>query len=175
MKARKILAALGAALLIISISAPASAFDCEGNGNLFDPMTIAMNLGALAIDIRCINDSAKNPGRWDGLNPVFEKRAAPSCDVHNRLARSLFEKREFADDSKPRKNQNNDASGAAWDVRNGKYEGAISKLDSFITAALKSRLNRSYDPDEAAAQLQRRKWINEAEKARICVNQLLLP
>ena len=169
MKTRKILAALGAALVMLGISMPAAAFDCGGN----DPATIQANLTALAQTVRCENDSTVNPGLWNSDNPIWEKRAQPSCDVHQRLARQLHEEREFAAGTKPPKNTNNLATGAAWDVRNGKYEGAISKLDSFITGILKSRLNRNYDPDTAAAQLQAMKFINEAEEAKICIAPLV--
>ena len=174
MKMRKICSAAAAAIVMAAISAPASAFDCDGNGNQFDPATIQANLTALAVVVRCAPGSDSNPGEWDADNPIWEKRAAPSCDVHERLARKLYEVREFGPDKKPPKNKNNDATGAAWDVRNGKYEGAISQLDSFIADIMKSRLNRDYDPDVTTAQMHANELINEANEAKACIIQLTL-
>ena len=173
MKARKTLAALGAALMMIGISAPASAFECEGNGNTFDPATIQENLTALAVALRCVNESTVNPGQWNPDNPIWEKRRSPSCETHDNLARNLFEEREFEPGTKPRRNKNNDAAGAAWNVRNGQFDAAILKLDSFIASVMKSRLNRNFDPDVGAAQMLANELVNEANEAKICIMQLL--
>jgi len=169
MKVRKILAAMAAALLIITVSAPAAAFECEGNGNLYDPATIRDNLVALAVTLRCktTDPEALNPGEWM-MDPIWEKRGAPSCDVHTSLARNLHEWRDFSPGNKPRQNKNNDAAGAAWSVRNGKYEGAIVQLDSLINAVFKSRLNRDFDE----AQMLANELVKEAEEAKICIAQL---
>lgn len=180
MKGRKTLAAIAAATLMTAISLPASAdhFDC---GNPIDEATIQQSLIDLAIMLRCENPSLVNPGMWEDDNPIWQKRNAPSCEVHDSLARKLYEKREFAPGTKPPKNQNNDATGAAWDLRNGKYDAAISKLDSFINDVMKSRINEGYlpfypdgDPDPAAAEAEATKFVNAANEARICINQLLL-
>jgi hypothetical protein len=184
MKMRKTITAAAAALVMTAISAPATAFECEGNGNQYDPATIQANLTALAIALRCAPGTDANPGEWLADNPIWEKRGAPSCDVHERLARKLYEERAFEDDcsDRPRKdckdrppqNENNDATGAAWDVRNEKYEAAISKLDSLIADVMKSRLNRAYDPDVGAAQTHANELIAEVEGARNCIYQLIL-
>jgi len=173
MKGRKTLTALAAALLMISVSAPVSAFDCLDDDGNIDPATIEANLIALAIELRCVNDSKVNPGNWPVDNPIWERRGEGSCDVHQNLAAKLFQNREFDDSSKPRKNQFNDAEGAAWKVGNEKYEDAIQKLEQFITAVLKSRLNRNFDPNVGAAQVLANELVIEAEEASICINQLL--
>ena len=175
MNIRKTLTALAAALLMITISAPVLAFECEGNGNVFDPVTIADNLELLAISVRCDGPyaSTANPGIWPHTNPIWERRGSGSCDVHQNLAEKLFQQREFDDSSKPRKNPFNDAEGAAWKVGNEKYEDAIQKLEQFITTVLKSRLNRNFDPNVGAAQMLANELVIEAEEASICINQLL--
>jgi len=173
MKVQKILAAFAAALMMLGISAPASAFDCEGNGNAYDPTTIANNLEAIAVELRCSPGTKANPGKWPADNPIWERRGAGSCNVHHRLAQKLLQNREFDENSKPRKNQANDAEGAAWKVRNEKYEDAIQKLDQLIVAILKSRLNRAFDPNVGAAQMLANELVAEVEEAKICVAQLL--
>ena len=173
MKTRKILAAFGAALMMLGISMPAAAFDCTNDDGDVNPTVIQANLTAMANSLRCAGHSEVFPGLWNPDNPIWERRRTPSCDVHQKLARNLYEKREFIEGTKPRKNQNNDATGAAWNVRNGQYEEAIMKLDAFVAAILRSRLNESYDPDTAAAQYQAMMFINEAEAARACIVQLL--
>jgi hypothetical protein len=47
------------------------------------------------------------------------------------------------------------------------------KLDAFVAAILRSRLNESYDPNTAAAQYQAMMFINKAQVARACIVQLL--
>lgn len=173
MKTRKILAAFGAALMMLGISMPAAAFDCTNDDGDVDPAVIQANLTAMANYLRCTDHSDVLPGLWNPENPIWEKRRAPSCDIHQKLARNLYEKRQFSDGSKPPRNKNNQAAGAAWNVRNGQYEEAIVKLDSFVAAILKSTLNRSYDPNTAAAQYQAMMFINKAQVARACIVQLL--
>ena len=174
MKIRKTLTAMAAALLMITVSAPASAFECEGNGNLYDPATIQANLTALAVELRCEtkDPEALNPGKWV-MDAIWEKRRAPSCETHQKLARNLHEARKFALGTKPRKNKNNDAAGAAWDVRNGSYEEAIAKLDLFIKAVMNSTLNREFKPSVSDAQMLANELVTEAEEARVCIDKLL--
>ena len=174
MNRSKTFTALAAALLMISVSAPVSAFECADNGNLYDPATIEANLIAIAVELRCAAGTEANPGNWPANNPIWERRGAGSCDVHHNLAAKLFQDRELDDDStKPRKNPKNDAEGAARKVGNEKYEDAIIKLDQLITAILKSRLNRNYDPNVGEAQVLANELIGEVEEAKICIAQLL--
>jgi hypothetical protein len=173
MNVRKILAAIGAALIMIGISAPASAFECTNDDGAIDPAVIQANLTGIANTLRCADYSPELLGEWPKDNPIWERRRVPSCDVHQKLARNLYEKREFLPGTKPRRNKNNDAAGAAWDVRNGQYEEAIMKLDMLIDAVMKATLNRGFEPNVGAAQMLANELIKEAEEARICINQLL--
>ncbi len=177
MKARKILAAIGAALIMISVSAPASAFEC-GTDPVTDPYNkdvIAAGLKALAITLRCDDDdSDANPGEWIN-DPIWERRRTADCEVHLRLARKLHEDRELDDDStKPPKKKNNLVAGASWDVMFEKYEGALSKLDSFLNDASKARLNSKFPGGTDNAAIARNWFTSEVEEARICVNHFVL-
>jgi hypothetical protein len=186
MKIRKSLTAVGAALIVVGISAPAMAepaFVCEGNGVSHDPETIFTNLRVFAEDVRCKDPEAApgeaNPGIWDPENPIWEKRREESCEIHSSLARKLHEDRELDENStKPPKNRNNDVAGAAWDFRNQKYEGARDKLYSFINDAWKARLNSQYEVmgeiDELAAAKARMDFIVRAEGAISCVNYFIV-
>ncbi len=148
MQIRKSLTAIGAALMIVGISAPASAFDCGGTYDKPDPATISNNLQGLAVFLRCPTTATpKNPGSWPSDGPIWQKAGAGSCDVHHSLARKLHEDRELDQDSKkPPQNKNNGVAGASGDVANGKYLDAVDKLDSFVRDAYKSRLNTWEDP-----------------------------
>jgi len=178
MKARKILAALGAALMMIGVSAPASAFDCgtDPDTDPYNKDVIAAGLKALAEALRCDGDysSVANPGAWPNATPIWERRREPSCDVHSNLARKLYEKREFKNGSKPPKNPNNGVAGASWDVMFEKYEGALSKLDSFLNDAGKARLSSKFPGGYDNAAIARYSFTSEVEEARICVNQFVL-
>jgi len=161
MKTRKILAVIGAALLMIGVSAPASAFDCD---------KIAEDLKDLAIALRCKDDATDaNPGEWT-QNPIWQKRGSGSCEPQNSLARKLHEQREFKGGSKPPKNDNNGVAGAAGDVSNEKYPAAVDKLDSFLRDAYKKRLNMWTDvvkfPNSLAAKTY---FVTQVGEARACV------
>ena len=168
MKVQKSLTALGAALMIISISAPASAFECEGNGNTNDPQTISNNLIVLAESLRCaLSDTA--PG-WH-YDPIWQKRGEGSCEVQDSLARKLYEEREFNAGDKPPQKKNNDAAGAAWDVRNAKYLEAIDKLDAFVMDAFRKKLNL-WDSSQGGflnALDAKNYFVTEANTARGCI------
>jgi hypothetical protein len=169
-------------------NAPAFAFDCGGD----DPAVIATNLQALAFELRCNFEpgdedyDSNNLGNWDKNNPIWEKRRQGDCGIHDRLAGKLHEVRVFEDDGdckvRPRKNcddrppenQNNQIQGASGDVANGKYEGAVSKLDSFINDAYKARLNSSFvDIMGTNATYWRNFFVTEADEARACIARLI--
>ena len=175
MNARKILAALGAAFMMISISAPASAFEC-GTDPVTDPYNkdiIAAGLTALAIDLRCELDATPaNPGEWTH-EPIWQKSGCGDCEPQTSLARKLHEKREFID-GKPPRNKNNTVAGAAGDVSNEKYLAAVDKLDAFVKDAYKKRLymwvigNTEFENSLAAKTF----FVNEVNDARSCVCHL---
>jgi hypothetical protein len=173
MKIQKSLTALGAALMIISISAPASAFECGTDAsNPYDKDVIAAGLQALAEELRCVDDSlGDNLGLWSTA-PIWQKGREGSCDIHASLARKLLEFRVFSDGNKPPKNKNetNLAAGASWDVKNEKFEGALSKLDSFLDDAKKARLNEA----NGDAFDQRYVFLHEVNEARTCVYHFTL-
>jgi len=180
MKARKILAALGAALMMIGVSAPASAFDCGTAGNPYDKDVIAEGLEALAMKLRCDGpySSDANPGTWPNANPIWERRRMPDCKVHSNLARKLLEDRELDDEStKPPRNKHhtNRKAGASWDVMFEKYDGALSKLDSFLNDAKKARLNSIFVPGGTKNATVARDWFtSEVKAARDCVYHFVL-
>ena len=145
MKIRKSFAAIGAALMMVGISAPVFAdhlvYDwCEGTEPP-NPTTITASLEALATELRCNLGSDANPGTWPVDYPIWQKRGSGSCEVQDSLAKKLDEKREEGTKPPRNKNNSNGAAGAANDVRNGKYLAAVDKLDAFIKDVYKSRLN----------------------------------
>lgn len=175
MEIRKSLTAVGAALMVIGISAPAAAFDCSVAGDTSDPVTITTNLIELAEDLRCAPGTPANPGNWSH-EEIWQKRGDGDCAVQDSLAKKLNEEREFDENSKPPRNKNNTntAAGAAGDVRNAKYLSAVDKLDAFIKDVYKSRLNvwetGNDDFDDAlGAKLF---FVNEVNTARACVCKL---
>ena len=93
--------------------------------------------------------------------------AAPGFQVFQGDAR-------LGDGLKPPKSKNNEAAGAAWDVRNGKYLAAVDKLDAFVKDAYKSRLNvwesgNDYFDTALAAKMY---FVNEVMEARGCICKL---
>jgi len=176
MTLRKPLTALAAALMIASASIPTMAhaeFVCgtDPATNPYDKDVIAAGLTDMAEALRCVADSSElNPGLWS-LDPIWEQRREPSCDVHLNLARKLYEVRDFdANPDRPKKNKNdtNLATGAAWDVQFSKFVDALSKLDSFLDDAGKARLNSAFP----AAADYRYLLTRDAQIARDCVYQL---
>lgn len=172
MEIRKSLTAFGAALMMIGISAPAAAdFSCGPDGG-YDKDVVAMGLADIAERLRCDKDADElNKGLWVD-EPIWEKRRAPSCEIHQKLARNLLEYRDFSEGNKPPKNKNdtNLAAGASWSVQFGKFEDALSKLDSFYNAASKATLN-SENPSAGDLRMM---LLADISQARMCVYQLSL-
>ena len=176
MEIRKSLTAVGAALMMVGISAPAAAFDCGVDAENPDPATITANLVGLAEELRCAPGTVANPGNWPLGYPIWQKRGGGSCDVQDALAKKLNEERDFGDDSKPPRNKNNTntAAGAANDVNNGKFLSAVEKLDAFVKDAYKSRLNIWDGPANGFENALAAKtfFVNEVDEARGCVCKL---
>lgn len=168
MKIRKSMTAIGAALMVVGMSGPASAFDC-GDPQNPDPATISASLEGLATYLRCSPGTGANPGTWP-YDAIWQKRGEGSCEVQDSLAKKLNEEREFAEGDKPPRNKNNTntAAGAANDVANGKYLSAVDKLDAFVRDVYKSRLNSEFG-DALAAKMF---FVNEVQDARMCVCKL---
>jgi hypothetical protein len=172
MEIRKSLTAIGAALMMVGISTPAAAeFSC-GPDNGYDKDVVAMGLADIAERLRCADDADElNKGLWVDA-PIWEKRREPSCEIHQKLARNLLEYRDFSAGNKPPKNKNdtNLAAGASWSVQFGKFEEALSQLDSFYAAASKATLN-SENPNAGDI---RALLLADISEARMCVYQLSL-
>jgi hypothetical protein len=174
MKIRKSLTAIGAAMMMVGMSAPASAYEwCTGTDTP-NPVTITANLEALATELRCDLESEVNPGTWPKNYPIWQKRGGGSCEVQDSLAKKLNEKRE--DGTKPPRNKNNTnaSAGAANDVKYGKYLSAVEKLDAFVKGAYKSRLTLW---DGAANGFEnaldaKMFFVNQVIEARGCVCKL---
>lgn len=179
MKIRKSLTAVGAALMMVGMSAPVLANDlvydwCEGTDTP-DPTTITTSLEGLATELRCNLGSELNPGTWPKEFQIWQKRGSGSCEVQDSLAKKLNEKR--AEGTKPPRNkhESNDAAGAANDVRNGKYLAAVDKLDSFVKDVWKSKLNEWDNSPNGFANPGTAKshFVNEVVYgARVCICKL---
>jgi len=169
MKIRKSMTAIGAALMVVGMSGPASAFEC-GDPQSPDPALISTNLVALATELRCSPGTEANPGAWTGA-PIWQKRGEGDCEVQESLAKKLNEERDFEEGDKPPRNKNNTntAAGAANDVANGKYLSAVDKLDAFVRDAYKSRINYDFGEESGAAKMY---FLGEVETARGCVCKL---
>lgn len=189
MKMRKILTAAAAALVLTTsgVLAEPVVFECtDGNGNI-DPATIASGLQEMAGKLRCDSELEPNPEMWPWDNPIWQKRGSEvyGCEVHASLADKLYEERTFEDpdcDVRPRKNcsdrppsnGNNSIQGASGDVTNGKYDAAISKLDSFINDANKARINEEFENIGGYnASFWKGVFTTKASQARGCIEQLL--
>jgi hypothetical protein len=157
MKIRKSLIGIGAALMMVGASAyaedppPKAYVDC-GNRMDPDPALITTSLINLADYLRKDTPETADFGPWP-YKPIWQKRGTGSYEVHDSLARKLYEKREFGDGKKPPQKKNNDAAGAAWDIENGKYDAAVDKLLSFNKDVSKSREN-IWDKDHAMPDFQ---------------------
>jgi hypothetical protein len=178
MKIRKSLTAVGAALLMVGANAyaqPPSIVDC-GNPASPEPEKITSSLINLADYLRKETPEEAEFGPWP-YDPIWQKRGAGSYEVHASLARKLYEERDFvANPDKPRFNKNNEATGAAWDVRNGKYDAAVDKLLAFNKDAYKSRLN-VWEPEHAYPDFEnaldaKNYFLGEVSKAVECVCKL---
>jgi len=119
-------------------------------------------------------------GNWFKL-PLWQyKRNENGCEVHEKLARQLYELRSDDPSSKPPRNkwETNDAAGAANDVENRKYDAAIVKLQSFhdtIVYSYASKLNKEYDETygSGAAEIDAGDFAANALIAIGCVNDLI--
>ena len=89
--------------------------------------------------------------------------------------RKLDEKREQGTKPPRNKNNSNDAAGAANDVKNGKYDAAVDKLDAFIDDVYKSRINDWENSPNGFLNSSKAKsyFVNEVNLgARPCVCKL---
>ena len=87
--------------------------------------------------------------------PIWQKQAGKGrkkqdavgdgCEVHQSLARLLYEERDFTDpDSRPRKNKNNVAKGAAHALADGQFQYAIDLLTELQASIATSVLNPDF-------------------------------
>ena len=181
MKIRKSLTAVGAALMMVGMSAPTLAADqlfydwCEGTEPP-NPAVITASLEAVATELRCdLEESVLNPGTWPEEYPIWQKRGGGSCEVQDSLARKLNENRE--EGTKPPRNKKgtNAVAGAANDVANGKYDAAVKKIDSFVSDVYKSRKNDWENSPNGFANPGKAKsyFVNEVVYgARVCICKL---
>lgn len=159
MEIRKSLAAVGVALIMVCTSAyadmhisPKAYVDCGGTPMDPDPAMITSSLINLADYLRKDTPDTAAFGPWP-YDPIWQKRGEGSFEVHDSLARKLYEKREFGDGKKPPPNKNNQAAGAAWDIENGKYDAAVDKLLAFNKDLSKSKEN-TWDEGHAMPDFQ---------------------
>lgn len=179
MKIRKSLIGVGAALMMVGASANDGKPEvCDLNNPVQEEITSGLVDLAdyLSCEVRAGDPEFPklNFGPWPADKPIWQKRGDGSCEVHTTLTRKLYERRDFAPGSKPPKKPNNDAAGAAWDVRNGKYDAAVEKLLSFKNDIRKSKLH-SWDvavPGFADTHDAKMFFLNSAEDALKCVCKL---
>jgi len=105
-----------------------------------------------ADNLRCEADG----GLW-AVKPIWQKAAGKGrkkqdavgdgCEVHQSIARKLYEVRDFSDpDSRPRPNKKgtNLASGAAQSLEYGKFQAAIDSLTAIELAVDASVVNPDF-------------------------------
>ena len=113
-----------------------------------------------ADNLRCTLDQSEDfgdaAGQWD-WEPIWQKAAGKGrkkqdavgdgCEVHQSIARKLYEVRDFSDpDSRPRPNKKgtNLASGAAQSLEYGKFQAAIDSLTAIELAVDASVVNPDF-------------------------------
>ena len=93
-------------------------------------------------------------GSWNN-NPIWQKQAGKGrkkqdavgdgCEVHQSLARHLYEKRDPERDSPPpKKRGNNVARGAAHALAEGKFQNAIDLLTGLQASIANSKVNPEF-------------------------------
>jgi len=122
--------------------------------DLVDEM--AADVLGVADQLRCGSDG----GQWRPA-PIWQKAAGKGkhkksdpdplagCEVHLSLAKLIYEERDFTDpDSRPRKNKNNLAKGAAQALGDGQLEYAVELLEGLQSSVAISKLNPDYGDDD---------------------------
>ena len=139
MNIKKTGASLAVAFSMLAFNAAAQA-DCTEE---IDYITQA------ADNLRCTADG----GLWAHA-PIWQKAAGKGkkkqdavtdgCETHQRIAKKLFEEREFSDDKRPPRNKNNTATGAAQALTFGKFQAAIDSLTAIELAVDASVVNPDF-------------------------------
>jgi len=172
MNIKKICGSLAVAISMFALSATASAgeyFDCP----IGDRDATVTEIIDMATALRCDGDfsSPENPGLWSHVDPIWQWKNKPEngCIVHTKLARLLYEERNFDDSSsKPRMNKNNLAKGAAQDLTEdtvAKDDSARAQLMKFIQDIGVATENPGHDQDA-------RDFIDSAMDALTCIDTL---
>lgn len=121
--------------------------------------TAITNIKLAAENLRCVGSVEGNTGLWDPNNPIWQKAAGKGkgknsdpdmagdgCEVHQNLARLLYEKPVVKESNgkggnKP-KNPNEDLGrGAARALEDHQYDYAVTLLDEFVRSIDSSALN----------------------------------
>ena len=187
MKIRKSLTAVGAALMMVGMSAPAMAagFDWDEFGTLdcSNAGAVSQELIRLQQHLRC---EVETDFSWPKNNPIWEKRRSEEkgCnEVHESHANKLWVSppRNEGNKDKKGKGPGKVAEGAAQKVLEAKYDEAITMLMDLRDAINKSTPNRLFEdaagnvgPDGASAVSGALVTIIDY-KATPCVNKLLQP
>jgi len=140
---KKMSGTLAVAISMLAFNAAAQA-DCTDEIEL---------ITAAADGLRCSYGEFAG-GNWDS-KPIWQKAAGKGrkkqdavgdgCEVHQSLARFLYEARDPDRDSPPpKKKGNNVARGAAHALADGKFQGAIDLLTSLQASIANSRLNPEF-------------------------------
>ena len=177
MEIRKSLTAIGAALMMVSVTAYAEMPEVNcGNPMDPDPALIQSSLIDLSDYLRSTERDGATFGPWP-YEAIWQKRGTGDVEVQDSLARKLYEERDLDENTKPRRNKNNENAGAAWDVRNGKYLAAVDKLRAFVSDIYKKKLNPWPPLDPAVSEFTnsggaKTYFVNQAKAAEGCICKL---
>ena len=186
MKIRKSLTAVGAALMMVGMSAPvlAAGFDWDNALDCSDADEVSQELIRLEQHLRC--EEEKTDVSWPKDNPIWEKARSEErgcTEVHESHANKLYRNppRNPGNIDKKGKGPGKVAEGAAQKVLEEKYDEAITMLMDLRDAVGKSTPNRLFvdaagnvGPDGASAVSGALVTIIDY-KAIPCVNKLLQP
>jgi hypothetical protein len=185
MEIRKSLTAIGAALMMVGISAPALAagFDWDNELDCSDAGAVSQELIRLEQHLRC---ETKTDVSWPKDNPIWEKARSEErgcTEVHESHANKLYRSppRNPGNTDKKGKGPGKVAEGAAQKVLEEKYDEAITMLMDLRDAVSKSTPNRAFVDAAGNVGAEGASVVSGAlvtiinDDAIPCVNQLLQP
>ena len=185
MKIRKSLIGVGAALMMVGMSAPALAAGFVwDDGVCGNQNATADELIRLEQHLRC--EEEKTDVSWPKDNPIWEKARSEErgcTEVHESHANKLYRSppRNPGNTDKKGKGPGKVAEGAAQKVREAKYDEAITMLMDLRDAVGKSTPNRYFVDAAGKVGAEGASAVSGAlvsiinEKAIPCVNQLAQP
>lgn len=170
MNTRKLCGTVAAAIFTFALSATASAgtyFECPID---ITPENVASEIEDMAFKMRCANFEPQKgdaaPGGWDKDAPVWKWGRKDGCEVHYKLSKLLHVARTSEPPKQTPKN-NNDAKGAANDVRDGKLVSALDQL-TLLADTMRDNANVA----DKSQQTHEDDFQTATEAAYLCVKIL---